>query len=506
MQPELLEALRQDLVQSGYTESTAGELVTDELIGLVTRGVLYPAIRKISTLPLHEQAAPKVILTRLFVLGDAITIDELFSAFPRLGLEAVTLGLLTEFDASPKKRFRAALSLTPMTSPGSGEHWWILSDLDDHLRFGPALPDHVMGIGGATRSLIDAFPRSPVQNALEIGTGCGVVALVLSEFVEHVHATDLSERALTFSRANAVLNRRTNIDFLSGNLFEPVTGKTFDLIVSNPPFVISPEHSAEPQYTYRSSSAPGDTLLRRFVNEAPRHLTPGGTCVSLANWEFVWGGPDGSDLLSDRLGTEFTGFAWFIERARQTPVEYASLWLRDGGLRESDPEFGFKLQRWVEDFQLRHVSRIIFGYLMIVNTSDVLSPRYGSLHSQLGAVERFGDVWATTAQQGITVSQLSDEQLCSRAFTRHKSVEEVRTFVPGTEDLTSISFVRRDGIERFTSADTVEAALLGASDGELTIQQITDALAELLEFNAVEHLPEIVATVRENVWKGFLEL
>lgn len=502
----LIEALRQDLLHSGFSSQAVESLLTPELSALVRRGVIHPASQQLAALPADQQTKPHVLLTRLFVLGETLSEEQLVSALPSLGLRSLALGLVSKHEGAEHEGLRAALSVTPMVSPISGDLWWILSDLDDHLRMGPASPEHVMGVGGATRSLIDAFPTTPVDRALEIGTGCGVVSLVLSEFASEVHATDISERALLLARANAALNLRTNIQFSVGDLFAPVVGQSFDLIVSNPPFVIAPDGSSEKQYTYRSSPTPGDGLLRRFVQEVPAHLAPDGTCVCLANWEFGWGGTDGVDLLADRLGPEHDVFAWFIERARQTPVEYASLWLRDGGLRESDPEFGIQLHRWVTDFQARRVSQIIFGYLKIVRSEQPTSLRYEAVHGQLGIEERFGDAWQTATRHGMAVSKFSNEQVLSQAFTRHSSVEEIRTLIPGTEDLTSIAYVRRTGIERYTSVDTVEAALLGASDGDLTIGQIATALGDLLSLDMAEHLPEILKLVRENVWKGFLEL
>lgn len=83
-------------------------------------------------------------------------------------------------------------------------------------------------------------PRGPVTKALDLETGCGIQALLISPHATHVTATDTNIGALAFARFNAALNGVTNVDFIEGDLFEPVGRNRFQLVVANPPFVISP--------------------------------------------------------------------------------------------------------------------------------------------------------------------------------------------------------------------------------------------------------------------------
>ena len=97
-----------------------------------------------------------------------------------------------------------------------------------------------------------------------------------------------------------------------GDLFEPVAGMTFDLIVSNPPFVISPES----RYIYRDSGMAGDEVCRKICREAPRFMTDGGFCQIICNWaEFK-----GQDW-RERLKTWFEGSGCdvWVMRNRPTP-------------------------------------------------------------------------------------------------------------------------------------------------------------------------------------------
>lgn len=120
----------------------------------------------------------------------------------------------------------------------------------------------------------------PGARALDLGTGSGVQALVLARQAGSVTATDVNPRALDFVRFNAALNQLGNVLPQEGSWFGPVQGSTFDAIVSNPPYVISPDAA----YTYRDAGLARDTVSRMVVTEAARHLPPGGIATVLCKW------------------------------------------------------------------------------------------------------------------------------------------------------------------------------------------------------------------------------
>src|SRR5262249_33957474 len=155
--------------------------------------------------------------------------------------------------------------------------WWVLSDLSDRrgLR-----PDHVLGVGGASTTLANATIRDPVSSALDLGTGSGVQALHLSTHADRVVATDLSDRALRFA-ATAARLAGLDWDLRQGNMTEPVHGESFDLVVSNPPFIVGPGTTT---HTYRDSGRPGDGISAELAAASPRLLKPRGTLQFLANW------------------------------------------------------------------------------------------------------------------------------------------------------------------------------------------------------------------------------
>lgn len=112
---------------------------------------------------------------------------------------------------------------------------------------------------------------------LDVFTGSGVVALTAaSSGAASVTAIDVWRRAVATVRLNARLNR-LRLKALCGDLFKPVRGEKFDLIVANPPYVPD-EHGPRTAQALAWSAGPdGRALLDRFCAEAPGHLAPGGT-------------------------------------------------------------------------------------------------------------------------------------------------------------------------------------------------------------------------------------
>jgi hypothetical protein len=132
-----------------------------------------------------------------------------------------------------------------------------------------------------------------------------------------VVATDLNDRAVGCARFNARLNGVDNIEVMAGDCFEPVKHRRFDLILSNPPFFITPQGD----YLFCENPMELDSLCRRLVKEAPAHLNEGGYLQMLCEWAQIKGQP-WEERVHEWL--EGTGCdAWVMKGLTQGPEEYA---------------------------------------------------------------------------------------------------------------------------------------------------------------------------------------
>ena len=175
----------------------------------------------------------------------------------------------------------------PQLKDGSGgADLWVASDLAAHQQPGVLRHDHVLGIGQASTTLVRITIRRPVARALDLGTGFGIQTFHLLHHAEDVTATDISERALAFTRFNLLLNAaelhldpanlEDRVSLRRGSMLEPVAGEELKLVVSNPPFVITPRSKGEAaadQFTYRDGGLPGDEIVASLVRALP--LGPG---------------------------------------------------------------------------------------------------------------------------------------------------------------------------------------------------------------------------------------
>lgn len=225
-------------------------------------------------------------IVRLFSLGGAVRAEDVERALPTCGVVGlVELEVVTD----DRGWVRGLCCLRPYAD--AQHHWWLASDLPQAVIRTPLPEHHVLGTGGASATLASWTPRRHVARALDVGTGCGVQALNLLTHVDHVVATDVSAAALDYARFNAALNG-LDLDVRAGSLFVPVgQDESFDLVVSNPPFVITPRAATMPSYEYRDGGMIGDALVRGLIRELPRVLAPGGAAQLLANWEV----PRGAD-------------------------------------------------------------------------------------------------------------------------------------------------------------------------------------------------------------------
>ncbi len=490
-------ALRRDLAAAGFTVAALLDLWGAEAADALTRAQRVPAERRIDAAPLSALTT----LASLFVLGRAVPRQELDAALPDAGSLGLAELKLVELDGTlvlPRADLRPYAF---KDEHGAGE-WWIASDLGE-LALGHALPpEHVLGVGGASLTLAGITMRRPVGRALDLGTGCGIQALHASRFAERVVATDVSTRALRYARLNAELNGIDSIEFRQGDLLEPVRGERFELVVSNPPFVITPRVAGVPEYEYRDGGRSGDGVLEELVAGLEDVLAPGGIAQLLGNWEYR---PEraGLERVSDWLAP--TGLdGWVVERDRQSPEQYAETWIRDGGTRPGE-SFDALYEAWLDDFDARSVTEVGFGYLLLRRPREQRMPwrRFESLYGPRDSAP-LGAHLAACLDARDRAAALDDEAFAAVRFRVAGDVTEERHHWPGDDDPTVILLRQGGGFGRARSVDTALAAVLGACDGELSLAAICEALAELVHVDPVALRQDIVPRTRELLVEGFV--
>ncbi|MDV2414453.1 class I SAM-dependent methyltransferase [Corynebacterium kefirresidentii] len=257
-----------------------------------------------------------------------------------------------------------ALDIRPHTIVGANR--LIFSDVDASLVDHVPGPDHVLGVGAASLSLLQSTPVSPVSSVLDLGTGSGVQLLGQIECAEKITATDVHERALDLATATiAAAGEGDKVELLPGSWFEPVAGRRFDRLVANPPFVVG---LPEVGHVYRDSGLNLDGASELVVSQATDHLTPGGTAHLLAAWVHTSG-----ETWQQRVASWLPDkgiAAWVIQRDVADPALYVSTWLEDESLDIRSPEGQERSRAWLEHFQEHEVNGIGFGFVAIQRIGD----------------------------------------------------------------------------------------------------------------------------------------
>ncbi|GAA6527520.1 methyltransferase [Intrasporangium sp. DVR] len=489
--PPHLARLRADLAAAGFTVDGVAARLGPVASAALRREQPLPALLATAA-PLDPVAA----LVRLFTLGRPVARADLEAALPTLRVDGAAALRLVRFDGDDVV---ATCDLRPYAD--DTHDWWVASDLSELATREPLRPDHVLGIGGASTTLAMWAIRRRVGRALDLGTGCGVQALHLATHADSIVATDISERALDFARFNAALNG-LDVDLRRGDLLDPVVGERFSLVISNPPFVITPRAEDVPVFEYRDGGRSGDAVVQSLVRTVAAVLEPGGVAQLLGNWE-VPRGRTWRDVWAGWLdGVELD--AWVVQREVQDPAEYAALWSRDGGLVPGSSEHERLGAAWLRDFASRDVEAIGFG---VVTLQRPLTDRvpWRSLDEAPGPVAApMGPVIEAGLEARTWLAEHDDDDLLSVAWSCAPDVTEERHGRPGAEDPSVILIRQGGGLRRVVRAGTLLAAYLGVADGELAADAALDAIATLLGLDPAAVRAEVVPQIRDLVADGLL--
>jgi methylase of polypeptide subunit release factors len=397
-------------------------------------------------------AGPLGTIAALFVLGVPVAESELAAlGFPAVGLAA--LGLV-EVDAGS---VRPLVRITPWAG------LLIVSDpTGDDQR-----ADHVAGVHSPSVTLANLTVRRNVDAAADIGTGCGVQAILAARHAGRVVATDVSERALEFARFNALLNGAANVDLRRGSFFDPLDGERFGLAVCNPPYVISPETS----YLFRDSGLEGDTVSREVVRGVPAVLEEDAFASMLVSWAHA-PGEEWSAPLRDWVAGSGCD-ALLVHYGTQDPLTHASNWART---QPGDTAaYDATIDRWLDYLERLGIEAIGYGAIVLRRRSGENWVRAYELPTAgrrpAGEqIERLFDAVDWLAGN----PELAQERFSLSPTAGVAQTVELRD---GAWTVEKIEMRLEDGLDFSASIDPMTAHLVAGLDGR-TLGEIAASLAE----------------------------
>ncbi|RJR20274.1 MAG: methyltransferase domain-containing protein [Nitrospiraceae bacterium] len=475
--------LRDVLEKAGYTDK--GVL---EVIGVKD----FPSMKGTDVQLLLRRTKDRSALNtliRLFLIETECDTEAVKEAFHPLKPQALIEAGIVKVDGN---FMTAAVKLMPY------KNLYITFDLPCMLQ-SDSRTNYVMGIGSSTLTLANLTVRKPSRMTLDLGAGCGIHAFLAAGHSRSVIAADLNPRAVRFAEFNAKLNSLSNVQCLEGDLFGPVKGHKFDLVVSNPPFVISPEA----RYIYRDGGMEGDQITRKIVGRVPEFLNDGGYCQILCNWAEL----RGQDW-KERLHKWFDGTgcdAWVLRSESLDAETYAQTWIRH--TEKSEPGlFPEQFEKWMDYYESHGISSMGAGLITMRRSEGRASwfraddaPERMDGPCGDAIVRGFGlrDFLETAADDSI----LLDSEFCvspeARLERRSKPTPE-----GWLDESVRISLAK--GLSYSGNIDHYIANMLINCDGRRKISELMNEMAQSLQAEPEKIKGSFCSIVRHLVQQGFL--
>jgi hypothetical protein len=355
--------------------------------------------------------------------------------------------------------------------------------------------DHVPGVHRPSVALAHLTVRGEGERALDLCTGNGIQAILLAAHAERVVATDVNERALAYAAFNAALNGADNVETRAGSFFEPVEGERFDLVVANPPYVVSPESA----YLFRDGGMTGDAVSEHVVRAAPAVLAPGGFACVLIAWALD---PDDP---AERPSSWLEGSgcdAFLLHTSTDDPIETATVWNRE--LLDRPEAYAAALDRWLAYYRELGIEQLGYACLVLRKRSDGGDGWLETQQLPRAALRPAGRHVRKLFETHDRLSEIdSDSVLLDRRLRVVEDAVVTRDtrFAEGSWHAENTTLRLETGLPFSAELDPPTARMIRALDGSRTLHE---ALAAAVDSDAAEATGLLLA--RRMLEIGFLEL
>lgn len=476
---------------SSVREALLNARYNDEVCASIERGaVLAGQIDLEAAMDATADGTARCTIARLMMLGRDVSRAEAEAAFGEAGLRVLAeIGVVTPAGDN----IRAEVSILPI------EDHFTVRDFSPLLGDRPMTDDHVLGVGPSTRILADLTVRPPVSDALDLGAGQGYQTVLAAEHAARVVGTDINPRALSCAAIAAGLNARGNIELREGSLFEPVGDERFDLVVSNPPFLIVPPSDL----VAVTSRFEGDQLVERIAREAPSHLRDGGYLCMMCSWHHR----TKEDWASrPRSWVEGAGCdAWIMKFEMLTPAECTMKFRR---------EFqGTSLTRVQRDEWLAYYRRL--GADLVTIGGIILRKRDGRNWTRCDELSPdyrrpwAGGVIETIFENEAILSTLAPGAILDARTTLAPTVEVEQKWQAAEDgglNVVSATIRHLTSLQLPLSAHATVLRLMTLLDGRTTLREALRTVAESMNLGVEQVLKDSVPGLERLARLGYLRL
>lgn len=358
-------------------------------------------------------------------------------------------------------------------------------------------PDYVMGPSGPTAALAGLTIRTEVATTLDIGCGSGLQALLAAAHSASVKAYDINQRAVHLTRFNSALNGISNIQAQQADLFNfPSADVNADLVVSNPPYVISPGLS----HQYRDSGRQGDEVCRHLAALIPRLLARSGIGQFMANWAVTT-----TESWRDRVAGWFKNSGcdvWILHETTEEASSYVANWLRETdatALKKMDHRY----ERWMNHFHEQRIIGVGYGLVTMQRRSQGCENVW---------IDDAPDTYIFPCSESLATflarrrSALTTADLLTEAWrpSRQLVIDITKKFGNGLPNVIDRRVRSIEGLGWSQALTAQVCGVIEACDGKSTLEEIILTQAQQWNETAASLLSKVMPDLRLLIERGFL--